>query len=58
MSNISIADYLKLREIRDYLENEHDYRSVNNNGFTNKPLEDLYEMIKNLDKIIEKLEQE
>ena len=58
MSNISIADYLKLREIRDYLENEHDFMRVNNNGFTCKPADDLKRMIENLDKILEKLEQE
>ncbi len=58
MNNISIADYLKLREVRDYLENEHDFKMVNNNGFTSQPADDLKRMIENMDNILNKLEQE
>lgn len=55
---LSIKDYLSLRKIRDYIDNKRDEEIKENNGFSNKPIEELEEMIIRLDSIIFKLEKE
>lgn len=55
---LSVKDYINLIEIRGYMDNKRDEEIKENNGFSNKPVEELDEMIKNLNKIILKLERE
>lgn len=55
---LSIPNYLALRRIRDYLENKRNEELTENNGYTNKPIEQLCGMIGDLDAIIFKLEEE
>ena len=58
MSNISIADYLKLREIAEYLEDRRIILVSDNNGYTCNESENLNRIIGNLDTILKKLESE
>lgn len=55
---LSISDYLALKRIRNYLENMRDVEIKENNGYSNKPVEQLYKMIGDLDTIILKLEED
>lgn len=55
---LSIKDYLALRKIRDYIDEKRDEEIRENNGYSNKPVEQLGEMITDLDAIILKLERE
>lgn len=58
MNNISIADYLKLREIAEYLEDRRIILVSDNNGYTCAENEKLNKIIGNLDDILKKLESE
>lgn len=55
---LKIKDYLMLKRIYHYLSVMRDEEIKANNGFANKPVEDLEEMIRGLDKIIYTLEKE
>ena len=55
---LKIKDYLALRKIRDYLDDKRNVEIRGNNGYTNKSIEQLCEMIGDLDAIIFKLEED
>lgn len=55
---LKIKDYLALRRIRDYLDNKRNEELRESNGYTNKLIEQLCEMIGDLDAIIFKLEED
>lgn len=55
---ITIYEYLKLRSILDYLNMVLEEKIKENNNFSNQPIEQLEEKIKDLEKILNKLEEE
>ena len=55
---LSIKDYIKLKEILIYLDNEKDREIKENNGFANEPVNRLTKMTESLGEIIYKLETE
>ena len=58
MNNISIADYLKIRQVLDYLEVQKHEKLKDNNGFTSADAEYLTVLIEGLQRIVNKLEKE
>ena len=55
---ITIKDYLELKRIYSYIDNERDREIKENNGYTNQPINRLTEMKEALCRIIKKLEEE
>ena len=58
MNSVSIADYLKLKKILEYLEVQKFEKLRENNGFATRDTENLTEMLAGLEGIIDKLEKE
>ena len=58
MNNISIADYLKLREIAAYLEDRRIILRNENDGYSSTEWEKVNELVEKLDTILRKLEKE
>ena len=55
---ITIKDYLELKRIYDYINEERDKEIKENNGYSNQPVTRLTEMKESLCRIIKKLEDE
>ena len=55
---ITIKDYLELKRIYDYIDEERDREIKENNGYANQPVNMLTEMKEALCRIIKKLEEE
>ena len=55
---ITIKDYLELKRIYSYIDNERDREIKENNGYANQPVNRLTEMKEALCRIIKKLEEE
>lgn len=55
---LKIKEYLDLKEIYEYLEIKKNEMVSENNGYSNKPIMNIEELIVKLDKILRKLESE
>lgn len=55
---LKIKDYLVLKNIETYLENKKDELLIENNNYSNLPIEEIEKLLINLKKILNKLEKE
>ena len=55
---LNIKDYLVLKNIETYLENKKDELLIENNNYSNLPIEEIEKLLINLKKILNKLEKE
>lgn len=55
---LSIKDYIELKKIYDYLDQERDKEIRENNGYSNQIVDKLTEMKETLSRIIKKLEED
>lgn len=55
---LKIKDYLVLKNIEAYLEKKRDELLIENNNYSNLPIEEIEKILFNLRKILNKLEQE
>ena len=55
---MKVKDYLLLKELECWLENERDCRIRENNGYTNNPIEEIKKLLAGLRRILERAETE
>lgn len=55
---LNIKDYLVLKNIETYLEKKKDELLIENNNYSNLPIEEIKKLLINLKKILNKLENE
>ena len=55
---LKIKNYLVLKDIETYLENKKDELLIENNNYSNLPIEEIEKLLINLKKILNKLENE
>nr|DAX84778.1 MAG TPA: hypothetical protein [Caudoviricetes sp.] len=55
---LKIKDYLVLKNIESYLENKKDEMLIENNNYSNLPIEEIEKLLINLKKVLNKLENE
>ena len=55
---LKIKDYLVLKDIETYLENKKDELLIENNNYSNLPIEEIEKLLINLKKILNKLEND
>nr|DAZ10813.1 MAG TPA: hypothetical protein [Caudoviricetes sp.] len=55
---LKIKDYLVLKNIETYLENKKDELLIENNNYSDIPIEEIEKLLFNLRKILNKLEKE
>nr|DAO32454.1 MAG TPA: hypothetical protein [Caudoviricetes sp.]DAV89103.1 MAG TPA: hypothetical protein [Caudoviricetes sp.] len=55
---LNIKDYLVLKNIETYLKEKKDELLIENNDYSNLPIEEIEKLLINLKKILNKLENE
>lgn len=55
---LKIKDYLVLKNIESYLENKKNKMLIENNNYSNLPIEEIEKLLINLKKVLNKLENE
>lgn len=55
---LNIKDYLVLKNIETYLKEKKDELLIENNDYSNLPIEEIEKLLINLRKILNKLENE
>lgn len=55
---LKIKDYLVLKNIESYLENKKNEMLIENNNYSNLPIEEIEKLLINLKKVLNKLENE